>query len=445
MIRPRWLVPVTDSALVLLAGWTLASQVAVYRGASFDALMGLAPWALLVSIGLLVFIIRAGKRSATGGSDEPERRGEVAAPASLVFQVTAVAALFGFIHVRWPNSWVTFAGMVLALGLAYRGLRTAAADSTGAESKPSAPAETPAAKFATPAILVLALLAAALCFSAVNFGHDDALYLNVVASALDHPDEALFRHDHLHEATERPFSLPVYALHSYELGVAALARTTGIDYRTIYYGVLPALFGFLLALGAARLCERLRPGSAVTSLVALLVIYWAWGDEHRTYGSFGPVRMFQGKAVLCSLAVPLLWCHVLAALDEPRAWKNWVLLVASVVAMLGLSSSGLIVAPLVIALLVAARLLAGRPRSRDALIAAGGALVCIAIPFVLHALITGQLAPTRADDPALHPIFGSLEVDTRQLIGPGQRAALALICFLVWPSRRAAASVGPGF
>jgi hypothetical protein len=196
-------------------------------------------------------------------------------------------------------------------------------------------------------LLLLALACALLALCAVRPRSDDTLYLNLAVSVIDHASAPMLRDNWLHGADsvllpERVF--PPYRVHSFELLGGILAYLTGRDPVAVIHLGLSALFAFLAPFAGARLLRLLAPRSWLLALCVLLAFYFIDGSAGRGYSNHAFVRMFNGKAVLLTLLVPLVCAYGLRFGVRPSR-ARFVMLALSQIAALGLSSTALWLAP----------------------------------------------------------------------------------------------------
>jgi hypothetical protein len=155
---------------------------------------------------------------------------------------------------------------------------------------------------------------------------------------------------------------------------------------------LPTLFAAVLVLVYWSLLRALAPRGALAATLLVLLVLLAWGDQHRVFGNFGLIRLFQGKAVLVTVLVPLLLLQALRFLQRPDP-RRWTLLALANAAMVGASSSGLVVAPMLTAAVFIGWWRPGRARGRLALLglASAGYPLLVAIVAALSAAAAADL------------------------------------------------------
>lgn len=111
-----------------------------------------------------------------------------------------------------------------------------------------------------------------------------------------------------------------------------------------FHWVSAGLAAALAILALARLARWLTPGQWLWTVAGTLCVLVAVGDEHRWYGNFAFVRMWQGKGIFLFVFLPLIHAYAIElALRPSRA--GWLRLFAAQVAALGCTSSALWAGP----------------------------------------------------------------------------------------------------
>jgi Family of unknown function (DUF6077) len=257
---------------------------------------------------------------------------------------------------------------------------------------------------------------------------DDAQYLNFVVTAMDFPFDPIYANSGLWQDRSAPMELPIYRLHAYELLVATVSDVFDVEHKMIYYIVMPPMFGALAVLVHWRLAQHLVPQYAMATVVVWLVLILALGQSHREFGNFAFVRLFQGKAVLVTVIIPLCLLLGLRFAELPD-WRRALSLFVAVIASLGMSSSALVATPFVVAAAVAGGLI-GVPRASSRLIIFGG----IASLAVLVAVGTRLLRTMNADGhvPYQGAALGA-DVGLSTVLGEGVLGAIILALFPLAP------------
>lgn len=173
---------------------------------------------------------------------------------------------------------------------------------------------------------------------------DDTFYLSLAAHALAHPNEAVLSQDTLYGESGIPLLLAVYKISSFELLSAAISFALPIDVRTVYYLVIPTAFAVFLPFCWAIILRILAPDAVRLCVTALFLIFLVAGEAHWSAGNFGYVRMFQGKAVLVSLLMPLIYSQAWR-FSSSGSSADWLLLASICVAAVGSSVTALFLVP----------------------------------------------------------------------------------------------------
>ena len=416
-LEPRWVrgvVGLVDLCFVFLGAWTLLCWGVVLSGHSFDALVRLA-W--LPCAATAAF---AGWRESGSGSP--------AAPAeSLALGEAARAGLAGLLVVAayaWSGSYLVFWALALGLGLvAWR---------RAADPGPEPAAVSPG-RDSPLALLAVCAVAVAVTLASHRPDPDDSFYLNLVATALDRPGEALLGFDGMFGDAHRPLFGTWYRLKSYEPLVATLVRVGGVAPEDLYYLAFPALFA---ALGVFVHWAALRAlGGAFAALGAgvVVAVLVAWGDVHQAFGNFAFVRLFQGKAVTVLVSVPAAIWYATRFVQAPGL-RRWILLALSQVAAVGISGSAIVAVPVAAASTLIGWGVGSRQVSRRGVLVAGLAASVVVGLFALAIFLVmsraGGLRLSVADVAALPE---RSEEALRTVLGSGPRGLLALLALLVAP------------
>jgi hypothetical protein len=313
-----------------LALWTLCAHAVVAAGGSLPQLMGL--FAVVGAAGLaLWWRLRAGTPAK-----QPEPP-PTAPPAPPWLRRLALAVSLAALALAWLSGEAVTAWALLVLSLGVAALPFLLLEPVRCD----APLRGRGPELA---LAALALLCALYALAAHRPDSDDTLYVNMAVAAVDRPDLPLLGSDTLHGLTDLPMVLPVYRLHSYELGVGALSLLTGIPAVAGFHWIAAALAGALLALAHASLFRRLTPAIWPATTAALVLVLLAVGETHRWYGNFGLVRIWQGKAILLFVLMPLVYGAALRFArrgDRP----SWLYLAAAQIAALGCTATALWAAP----------------------------------------------------------------------------------------------------
>jgi hypothetical protein len=257
--------------------------------------------------------------------------------------------------------------------------------------------------------VVLAVIAASCAVYALALHRpdaDDSLYVNMAVGAMELPHLPLLDRDTLHGLFELPIVLPSYKLHSWELWNAGVARITGLPALGVFHWISAALAAALVPLAHATLFRQLTPAIWPFTTFALVVVLAAAGDTHRWYGNFAFVRMWQGKALLLFVFMPLVYAYALRFARRGDS-KSWLLLAAAQISALGCSANALWAAP---AGALAALVCVLRPTRAGLRQLAFGALASVYVLAAGLLLKVGMTESVAELAEPTHPIWGAAPV-----------------------------------
>ena len=342
--RTDWLL---DAFVLAFGVWTLICHGVVFGGGSLRHVLWGAGLATVAAVVVAVAWVRRCRAKGAG----PEALGASGPEAG-----PALSAL------TQRRRWVVGAGVLLLL-LALVSWRAAAIWAASLVVLVFLFVDPPqdhcarrcsASRGTSVALAVLCLVGVVFTLSAVRFDLDDAFYVNLAVAAADQPGAPLMAYDTLHGVAGMPLLLPVYRAHSYELLVGAVASVLGTEPRPLVFVVFPAIAAVLLTLAQGRLCRALLPNRWIWALAVIVAILVCSGGAHRSYGDFAFARLQQGKAILVSVCVPLVVVYALEFMHAPSVWR-WLRLCLIQCVAIGVSSTGLWLAPLVAGVVLASR------------------------------------------------------------------------------------------
>jgi hypothetical protein len=213
---------------------------------------------------------------------------------------------------------------------------------------------------------------------------DDAYFLNLtewVADRGDFPTRDTMVSDEAFPALSG-HSPPV---HSIEGLIGAVGHLTGRNAGLLTYVVAAPVLSLLAVLALGWLVSLSRIRHAALGLSAAVVFLLASGGNGASYGNFFILRIWQGKATLASLVIPLVFCAAIAYLTH-GGWRRQLVFVLAVVCTVGASNTAVFLVPVLVAGVVCAAFVVAGPRR------AAGAAVAVAYP-ILCGLVVIALAP----------------------------------------------------
>lgn len=323
-----------DLACLAFAGWTVVCNAVVFSGGTTLTLL----WALAVALVIALAAAWRGRawlaHAMTDVAEAP------AAPTPPAFRpalrVLAVVAGLGIAFAYRSTGSVTLLSKLASAYLLVAWLLVVRTPSTSPRSAGRGWREV--------VLWGLAFSCGALTLAAHRPDADDAFYVHMAVSVTDFPRQALLAHDTMHGIPDRPLGNPIYRVHSLELLSGLISYLTGVQTLRVCHWVMPTIAAFLTPFALARLLRLLDPARWLWAVVAVLAVLVSDASTHRSFGNFAFVRMFQGKAMLLTALMPVIAAYGIRFALRPSLGR-WLLLCASQIAAIGLSVTGLWLAP----------------------------------------------------------------------------------------------------
>lgn len=133
---------------------------------------------------------------------------------------------------------------------------------------------------------------------------------------------------------------------AYEYMQAIVAFGFHLRFLDVYYFLMPALAGFLIPMALYLAIVQFSDDtfSAVIGTLVTSGVILSLGETHRTFGNFSFVRIFQGKAILLSLGIPLFVAFSMNYFAQPT-YKTGLGLLFLATGLVRLSSSAIFMLP----------------------------------------------------------------------------------------------------
>ncbi|PZF98309.1 DUF6077 domain-containing protein [Micromonospora deserti] len=226
---------------------------------------------------------------------------------------------------------------------------------------------------------------------------------------------------------------------SVEVFAGALGRVLGIHGASATWYVLLPIFAVIAILALWRLTHRWAPRRPVLAFtVAVAFLYLVAGGD-AALGTFHLPRLYEGKGMFVSAAIPLMWLYLTNWFDSRSRW-GLLLIAALSVAATGLTTTSAIILPMLVGAAAFAMLLVGR--WKEALLAGVAALAYPVGSVLVSQLLAGAGSATGADD-----AFYDAEYTYRRtlMVGVvGVVCGLALWCGPLLARRRTPALLAAG-
>lgn len=202
---------------------------------------------------------------------------------------------------------------------------------------------------ASPYLWLALVLIAVQVLIVVRFAHmdaDDAFYIGTASTAIQ--TDTVFAVD---AYTGVPYtSLPSrYVLSPFPVLLAVMSRLcAGIHPAVMAHVFYPAVFVPAAYLVLYMLGKKWFPsdrGAQGTFLLLCALLVWFSGFSVYTSGNFQMVRIWQGKALLCSALLPLVMYLCFSVMLEKQPEYPWILLLMANLACCHVSSMGIMLSP----------------------------------------------------------------------------------------------------
>ena len=332
---------VVTGALVLFAVWTLVYQVALFTG--LPATPSLAVAAVLGVVALVGL-----SRLRPGDGRDPV--GFPGAAAALgVVAVALLATALAVANLRLAALALGVVSALVALVMSSRwaprleALRRFRADADDAPLEPAGdgtgddPASGPGRPASAPRLWatgwLVAMVSGGLAAIIASPDGDDAYFVNLstwVAERGQFPLRDTMISSDVFPAIQG-HSPPV---HSVEGLIGSIARVLGLEAGTVTYVLVPPLVTALAVLVLTLLIAEAGIPAAPVALLAAAAYLWTAGRTGYGMGGFFAVRIWQGKAMLAAVALPLVFLHG-ARLMRHRSARDHALFAAALVASIG--------------------------------------------------------------------------------------------------------------
>ena len=195
-------------------------------------------------------------------------------------------------------------------------------------------------------VCLFGLLAAFLSTIISRPDADDIGYFHRVLSQIGHIEQPFIVEDMSHNIQGLPGMPSTHLITSYEMLLGFFGWLLHLDPLSLYQNFscgaacffLPVVYFFLFReLG-------LRPYVAVAAVIGIVVFLLVDGNLHKSFGNFAFVRLWQGKAILMTVLMPLTFLLCMRFFWNPT-WYTWITLFMVNICSVGLSGMGLFFMP----------------------------------------------------------------------------------------------------
>ena len=260
----------------------------------------------------------------------------------LLFAITELISLAA-IFMKQPLHILTAVYGVAAVFLAACGLRTIYQKRKAGEAFVKKTQISP--ELAVAAVLILVQLVILILYA--HMDEDDAFYVGTATTAVE--TDSVYA---VNPYTGIPYKkLPSrYILSPFPAFLAVISRLcAGLSPVVVAHTIFPPVFVFLAYLVLYQYSRRFFQEKVREQGIFMILcagILWASGYSVYNFGAFAMGRIWQGKAVLAGVFLPLLFLLCMEILMEEKAKYPWSLLFLANGACCLLSSMGIMLAPL---------------------------------------------------------------------------------------------------
>lgn len=389
-------------AVVTFASWTCCYQIALALGIS--ALPTLAGAAALSAV--LLALLWTGRRGIGQARPGPSPLPGGTAVVAAVIATAAALALSVTNHRAWA---LIVGGATAAVSLVFM------AKSSGndvhaqrASTHPAPPSSHPVSRWLWPLGWLAAVASAYGATRISRSDGDDAYFINLSTWVADRGSfpvsDTMISQDGF--TPNLGHSPPT---HSVEALIGALSRLTGVEAGSIAYLAVPPLLTLLGVLILTWAVHEARIPTAPAALLAAVGYLWTTGATGYSFGGFFAARLWQGKAMLVSLAIPLLFI-LGSRLLRRGGWRNHLLFGSAVVASVGFSNTSAFLVPMLLVAMFVAGLVLRQPSGAFRVIvwsvyplASGVVSYVMAPPSPTTAQLAAEGFPPASDSP-LNPL-----------------------------------------
>jgi hypothetical protein len=366
-----WSVIAVDISVIFFAIWTVCCHLLLFvHGNTFHLLLLSGSVLFLIAVSIF-FLVRRGHWRKIFDAFYLDDTPVVSPPNTLSDRIAGFVGLVVAITILL--AWKTYRDKWLfwgsALGFALVSYAWLLSRCPVGVASPSS--EKDSRNWQEVALWVLAFLGAYITLIMHRANSDDSLYIHIAVAAADRPSLELIANDTIHNAGIVPFA--VYRVHSFELLGGVISYVTGIPAIKVIHLGLATIAGLLTPLAWARLFRLLDPQRWFWMVLVVFVWYLADGTTPFSGPMHAFVRLFQGKAILLSVGIPIIATYGIRFGLKPCK-QRFVMLVAAQIGAIGLSSTGLWIAPIVAMVSVCVPL---QLRRRDLKVIGFGLLSCL--------------------------------------------------------------------
>jgi hypothetical protein len=347
-MRSRFYGYLLQIVIVLFGLWTLYTQIFILAGASYNTLRSFSFIPVLIAASIMWRAVKETQQAPKGSTPATAQPQPHTKPNHWLWLRIGGPFAISLLYLVTQLDW-----LVWVLALLY--LSTELWVGRHHNIEPPT-VESPSTRVELFILVGLCVLAVLLTSASLRPDADDAYFLSVAIATTSFPNSPLQSIDALHRSGLPPVEQALHLPQVYEILIGLIADISGLSVYSLYYVILPALFAILSILANWLLLRHFLPAQqAIWGIVIYVLLLIFWGDGHRTFGNFGFVRLFQGKAIYLMVILPFIALSALRYYNRPSL-TSWLGLSLSQFAAIGITTNGMVVAPLAMGLCLLANL-----------------------------------------------------------------------------------------
>lgn len=353
-------------ALGFFAGWTVGSCLVTLTGLPFEALwiaagtgLGGAALGLTARNRMLKFL----EDPALALPVLRYRAVASAASAPLIAAACGIAVAFAsasYLFVAEALFWPIWSLLLVLGGFSVFGPRPPVSIAA-IDAQPDASAPSSASRADQLALAALATAILLFYFFTSNPDQDDAFYLNLPVG-MKLFDGPLLAFDTMLAARDWPLLGSNYKAESIPTLTAAISAATGVPVIYVAHAVLPVFWCLIFACALYIINYALFRERWLFGALMMVIASVAINGSLSSYGAYGVMRFFHGKAALITILIPMI-IFIAYATYRNGAILGWAASAGLQICAVGATANAIYLAPLALGLVAAAGLFAPEART----------------------------------------------------------------------------------
>lgn len=206
-----------------------------------------------------------------------------------------------------------------------------------------------------PMVILFIVLLMIQLFIVIVYTHydlDDAYYLGIASDA--YQSNRMYQVSPYTGAETDLMSQIRYIMSGYEMYVAAIAKMAGIHPTIVFHSIMPAVHLLLIYIIYSLIADVIfaKNSNQKWIFLSLLSVFQLFGYVSvYTSATFTMFRLWQGKAVLAGMVIPLIVYTAMEVMQRDRLVRQWILVLLVQVVACFYTSMGALIAPILLAIL----------------------------------------------------------------------------------------------